>query len=555
MKRFFTMIMTAAALFSAVSCESFFDTEDVVSKNTANFPANEEDMVLALNSVYSGLALKLKGDANWKCTMMFGDFLADSNIPGGGSEDNESRAIAQFMRYGENSLSSMWRRLYRGIHRANYFLDHCDQIEWNKENPEKMMGETYFIRALHYFDLVRTFENVPVVKSADVDPEIPQSSPDETFSFICSDFVRAIDRLPATPFSAMPKSELGRATKWAAEAMLARAYLFYTGVYNQTEIKLDDGSVLDLTRVQGYIVDCIENSGHALISDFRNLWPYSFVNEDYAYAKDNHLSWIGEEGDNTETVFAVKYSAFGKGYVHNPLPQANSMRLQAHIPFGQGNTISAVNPRFFEEWPDEDLRKIGSICDVTDPYEGIKYKWNANGKSGTETGLYNKKYITVNVKGPNGKPMSYSTFLYGASPKFQENLTQDLVLMRFADVLLMGAELQCPNAQQYLDQVRARVQLPSVPATLENIKNERKYELAFEGVRFYDLMRWHDLDEIDRAKANLSVKHRGKDAVLTFKFRPETRGFFMIPEDEVLLSHGTLKQNAGWDTPEANYQR
>lgn len=557
MKKCITIILATVAAFSAVSCESFFDTQDVVSKNTENFPANEQDMQLSLNSVYGGLAMKkISGDLNWKCTMQFGDMLSDSNLAGGGSEDNAMRAIAQLQKYGENLMSSMWRRLYRGINRANYFLDNCDKIEWKTLDRNKMMGEAYFIRALHYFDLAKTFENIPLVKTSKVDPATPQSMPNETYCFILSDLIRSIENLPNVPFQSIPKSELGHVTKWAAESLLARVYLFYSGVYGKTELTLDDGSVLDKVRVQGYLVDCIENSGHKLISEFRNLWPYSFVNKDYQYAKDNHLSWIGETGDNTETVFAVKYSAFGKGYTHNPLPQGNSMRFQAYIPFGQGNSISIVNPRFYDEWPDEDLRKIGSILNVMDPHEGIhkKYKWNASGKSGIETGFYNKKYISVNVPDAKGKPISYSTFLYGASPKFQENQTQDLVIIRFADVLLMAAELECPDAQQYLDEVRTRVKLPSVPATLENIKNERKYEFAFEGIRYYDLLRWHDTDEIDRMRSNVAVKRRGKDAVITIEFRKETNGFFMIPEDEVLLSHGVLKQNPGWDTPDANYQ-
>lgn len=90
--------------------------------------------------------------------------------------------------------------------------------------------------------------------------------------------------------------------------MLARAYLYYLGVYGQTDVTLEDGTALTKQEVIKYVDDCIANSGHGLISDFRNLWPYAYSNKDYGYAKENGLSWIGETGDNIETMFAYKYS-------------------------------------------------------------------------------------------------------------------------------------------------------------------------------------------------------------------------------------------------------
>src|SRR5699024_2329641 len=75
-----------------------------------------------------------------------------------------------------------------------------------------------------------------------------------------------------------------------------------------SSIELSDQTVLDKEYVIRNIDDCIANSGHGLISDFRNLWPYSLSNKEYGYAKNNRLEWIGENGDNVETVFAWKYS-------------------------------------------------------------------------------------------------------------------------------------------------------------------------------------------------------------------------------------------------------
>lgn len=140
-------------------------------------------------------------------------------------------------------------------------------------------------------------------------------------------------------------------------------------------------------------------------------------------------------------------------------------------------------------------------------------------------------------------------------PNFQLNNTQDIVILRFADILLMGAELGSTNAQYYLDKVRSRVGLPSIPVSLDNIKKERLYELAYEGVRYYDLMRWGDLEkEVNRMKKDVPVKIMGTDKVITIRFRTETKGFLPIPENEIKLSNGALVQNEGWGTADSFYQ-
>ncbi len=123
---------------------------------------------------------------------------------------------------------------------------------------------------------------------------------------------------------------------------------------------------------------------------------------------------------------------------------------------------------------------------------------------------------------------------------------QDEILLRFADVLLMGAELGSSNAQSYLDRVRARVNLPSVPVTLENIKNERRHELAFEAVRYFDLLRWHDIEKAVSDMNGITVKNLGVDEKYDVEYNAESGGFLPIPEIEVRKSNGVIKQNPGW---------
>lgn len=166
----------------------------------------------------------------------------------------------------------------------------------------RLRGKHIFA-CLFYFDLCRLFGTVPLLTTSE--PEnVPRATAEELYAQIAFDLKTAIEKLPSVKYSAANNSELGRATKWAAEALLARAYLFYTGYYQQESMPLPDNSTLSRTDVITYLDDCINNSGHDLIGDFRNLWPYSnvYTKKDYKYAQDNDLHWIGEDGANVETV-------------------------------------------------------------------------------------------------------------------------------------------------------------------------------------------------------------------------------------------------------------
>lgn len=555
MKKYIFLLLTAIL---GCGCSDFLETKNLTQKDSSNFPANEEDMQTALTAVYSMNTYAEIGADRWKNSFIISELLADYTVSGAAVADRQAHALSEYKQSNVNFLSFLWRRLYGGIYRANFVLETVDNIAWEDEvKKNKLIGEAYFLRANFYLDLARLFENVPLVTSTEVDGETPQAKPDEIFQQILSDLKKAIELIPATKFRDIPTSELGHATKWAAEGMLARAYLFYSGVYGKDNIELQDGTTLNKEVVIQYVDDCIANSGHQLISDFRNLWPYSYSNKEYIYAKNNGLSWIGETGDNLETVFAYKYSIYSN---NNNTSYGNGVNLymgvrgQETMPFAKGWGWCPANPLLYEEWPDNDVRKKGTLWNVNDSKtEGVKYAWNKQSNI-NETGYFGKKYMPINVRDKSGKLVNYSCELYGVKNNFQHNNTQDLVILRFADILLMGAELGGSKAQTYLDMVRSRVNLPSVPATLDNIKAERLHELAYEGVRFFDLMRWGDVEkEVNRMKGSVPVKNLGVDKILSIKFRTETRGFLPIPEDEIQLSNGSLIQNQGWTTPDAFY--
>lgn len=555
MKKYFLFISLIVAVFS--SCSDFLDTESKVKKNTDNFPANEDDMYSLLIGAYAN-QIALRQPETSRDFFVVSEIRSDDRLGGGESQDRYTAAMNEFLKSDDEMFTPAWKNYYKGIYRANFLLESMDKISWTDEEfRAKIEGRAYYIRAYYYFELCRLFERVPLrLKTAS--ENLPQATPDELYGQMASDLKKAIELLPPQKYQNIPKSELGLATKWAAEALMGRMFLFYTGFYEKAEIELPSGENITKDQVIKWLVDCIDNSGHGLISEYRNLWPYAYCKY-YGYVKNHGLNWIGEKGDNDEAVYVRKYSALGNGGVAQSYDNNVCMFLshgkQDQVPFGRGNGMGTVNPKLWNDWPDEDIRKKGTLYYVYDQEEiaGVS-GYKTSPASIQETGFWSKKYTPINVykngevTPDNPKNMvNMSVDLYGRTASWQQDNSTDIMIIRFSDVLLMAAELGAPHAQAYFDRVRKRVGLPTLPVSLENIKQERRWEFACEGIRYWDLMRWGDLQKMmETHMKDIPITKLGVKTTLTVKYRPETRGFQPIPESEILLSNGKLVQNPGW---------
>jgi hypothetical protein len=128
---------------------------------------------------------------------------------------------------------------------------------------------------------------------------------------------------------------------------------------------------------------------------------------------------------------------------------------------------------------------------------------------------------------------------------FQLWAAQDYYYLRFSDVLLMHSELT--ETATGLNLVQDRAGVPQTAYTLEDLKRERMYEFAFEGVRWFDLVRWGDVESGKNFYAvEATVNNSGVDAVYKTSYRNETKGLVPIPESEIRLSGGKYEQNPGW---------
>lgn len=543
-----------------MGCEDFLDTESLVKKNTSNFPQTVEDASQALVGIYATLPFGFGGPTA-ENPLLVSEILSDDRLGGGGDGDRKFQAYNVLMKTDENMLSTFWSQRYQGIFRANTLLSIVDNIKkWDSESQKnQLLGETLYLRAYSYFELCRMFGTVPLIITPDP-VNNPRATPEELYARIASDLKEAIRIMSPATFGTSGAPELGHATKWAAEALMARVFLFYTGYYNKTEIPLTDGSTVKKQDVIAWLEDCINNSGHGLIDDFRNLWPYSneYTSPDYEYANSNNLKWAGESGGNKETIFALKFSIRGNwtNIAHaNAVICYFSLRSQPDytvvFPFGQGYGAATVSPVMFEEWQTKepgDLRRDGSILDVDNPVEKIEYTWG-QGRQIEETGYWQKKYTAINHKKEDASIENFSVPMYGCTPNFQFDNTQDIIIIRFADILLMMAELKEDAA--YINQIRKRAGLNDLPAySLEKLQDERRWELAFEGHRYYDLLRWNIAGKALEKQHGAKIKNRGVDGTMDMKNIAQrikdTGGFMPVPQSQIDLSNGVLEQTPGW---------
>lgn len=543
-----------------ISCEDFLDTVNKTKKDTSNYPRSTADASELLTGVYSILGRPEPLGSSF----MTSELMSDDRFGGGGPDDRSCKAIDQFKKSSDDMFNNAWKAYYFGVFRSNFLISKLDQIKWDSiSSRNKIEGEARFLRAYFYFDLARMFGEVPLV----TEPEpvnLPKSPASKIYALIASDLKTSIEKLPSVKYQDMILDKnAGRVTKWAAEALMARVFLFYTGYYQTETLPLNDGGEISKQQVVEWIADCAENSGHGLIDDFRNIWAYSYV-QDYKYTADNGLGWVGD--GSKETVFAIKYSALANDWTA-PNQKSNQYCLYFGLrgqplgnkntfPYGVGWGMGTVNPKIWDEWNDNDPRKKGSILYAADNNE-IKSYIKGGDNLLDETMYWNKKYIPINVWKDETKTsvvnFSYKLYNMVGTDYMRDNI-EDLIVIRFSDVLLMAAELGAPGAQDYLDRVRTRVGLTSVPLTLENIKKERRFELAFEGVRYYDLLRWKDENVITANQTEIPIFNRKLSAKKSIVFRAETGGFLPIPQTQIDLSNGLVTQNPGWEGSSNNLQ-
>lgn len=519
MKKIFVSII-AIALFAACS-KNFLERSPVDEITEVDFYQTPKQALQALVAVYNQLNI---GD--YDNIHLVSELASDNCFGGGGTSDLTWKQWDRFQEAANMNLG-IWQKYYTGIYRANVVLSKLEGVNWGADTTLKSQytAEARFLRAYFYFDLVRMFGHVPLtIKPLTVSEyNIPQADPAEVYKQIAEDLVYAANTLPSTPYAGISTADYGRVTKWAAEALIGRVYLYYTGYYKQTDL----AGVVSKTQAITYLENIINTAGYGLVASFPNLWQSAGT------------SFVGE--DNKETIWSIKFTYKGLGN----WDQHNGNRMQVDIairnqvlgPYYKGWGAGTVNTKLWNAYESSDSRRTSTAISI----DGEGLTAYSLGDQAQYTGYFWKKYTPMTAG--NAEEMGGN---------FQIDNYYDDVVIRYADVLLMAAELNLDvdlgKAQGYYDQIRDRAYgntthrktLTGDAAGKNLIMEERRLEFALEGQRYWDLLR----QGTDVAKA--AIDNSSSDAQFNVTFRTETQGLFKIPEQEISLSNGVYKQNTGW---------
>lgn len=486
MKSKWTIVLSATLLFLFSGCDKFLDVDPPYTQDAENFFRTKEDYERALVGAYDLLQASF-------LSLWIGEIASDNSIAGGESV-NDSQGLHQIdnMTHGgvNSELRSILRWNYAGITRVNYIMENKDNIDFPGKG--QIIAEARFLRAYYYFELVKFFGAVPLIIDKRIGIEeartLPRNPASEVYAQIEEDLNFAASALPWTA------TVKGKATRGAALALLGKAYL-YQGKFLEASNTLDE----------------VRNSGiFSLISDYSQLF-------------------LAANENNAETVFDIQYTGLEGGSYGclvclegNAAPGFHGIRQYNGPVYGDGNSYNLPTQNLYDAYASIDPRRGYSILDI-DAFiaaqpnpQTITYAIGAGG----HTGFYNNKYIKR--QGEIGLPDNDLT-----SPV-------NYRVIRYADVLLMAAEAHfhlgnTSLAQQLVNQVRTRVGIPGISVnSLNDIYKERRYELAGEGHRFFDLVR------TGQAQSNITGFVTGKHEL------------FPIPQVEIDLTGGTWSQNPGY---------
>lgn len=491
-------ILTLSLLcLTAVSCDDFLDKPLQGALTQASFPVTAADALAATNAMY----YTLREPGYHTGLFPIDDIMSDDAYKGSNPQDAAS-TLGPYDRFqhtaSDNFLSNWWNILYGGIRSTNVVLDFVPGIDMDAEEKDFYLGQAYFLRGLYYFDLVKGFGGVPLITDVTTEIGRNRNTAEEVYAQIESDLQAAIERLPLK--SEIPAAQLGRATKGAAGALLAKVHLFQQEYEDAAE----------------YALEVINSNEYSLEPNFEDA---NSVDGEHGVESVFEIGAIGEqEGiQNGANFFANVQGVRG---TPNRGWGFNRPSLELMDAFTAGDTrLEATVIYLGEELDGVVILGDGQTPDVTeDPDTGEIL----------EIEVYNQKVWTPGTV---------------VAPTQGHNRR----IIRYADVLLMAAEAlneigQSAEALIYLNEVRERARgenedaLPDIVTTdqaelRDIIYDERRLELALEGHRYWDLLR------TDRAVEVLGP----------LGFQAGKHELLPIPQTEIDLTQGSLEQNPNWE--------
>ncbi|MCK9422883.1 MAG: RagB/SusD family nutrient uptake outer membrane protein [Bacteroidales bacterium] len=492
--KLYLSILLIFTTLSFSGCKKFLQKDLQGTLTQQSFPVSPTDALLATNATYEAVREWYYNAGGFPIF----DIMSDDARKGSNPDDAAS-TVGPYDIFThtttQDGIDRYWNALYVGVKRANVVIEKIPAITMDEALKTRYIAEAKFIRGLIYFDFVRAWGGVPLVTSTDPPLKLQRASVDEVYTLIISDLNFAVDNLPLK--SGYQGTDLGRVTQGAAQALLARVYLFRN----------------DFVNAEKYAMDVINSSQYGLEPVFTDA---NGVNGNNGVESVFEVGAI--QADNTQ----------GGGNQY-----ANTQGVRGTPNRGWGFNRPTIDLR--NSFEQGDPRYRGTVINLGDTIDGVVII----GDGATPDKTYDEHGNLIEIE-------CYTRKVWVPGDNVITQWGHHRRLIRYADVLLMAAEALNENnkpaeALIYLNMVRQRARqgnntiLPDITTTNQSelrdiIFNERRHELAMEGWRFWDLVRTGRAPAVMGPLGFVAGKHE----------------LLPIPQSEIDISQGSLTQNPNW---------
>lgn len=527
MKKLSIFILSLVTVTQIACKKDFLDRNPLDAYSNSSLWSSGQDALAALNGCYNGGMDPFSGQNGWETSfsIYYMDAVTDNVY--------SWRANHGYQHYGngtveatDESVFTRWN--YSTIQRCNWFLENVDATPMDETLKQQYKGEARFLRAYQYFIMSQLYGDVPLVTSP-ISPKAANTIARTPFTDVRNFIVKELDTISNVLPQSYSGSEVGRITKGAALALKGRIEL-YDGDYQ--------AAITDFQKVMGL--------GYSLFPSYEDLFRKSNENNSEVILDVQYME-TSEFSDQNWLLGVIIPASMGGWSLLAP---TQSMVDAYEMTNGKtiGDPASGYNPD--RPYENRDPRLKASIIYPGQLYEGSFYnpiEPNAfdyyNKRLNSKTGYLEKKFISH----------------YSEDYEDGWNSGLNVIVIRYAEVLLSYAEAKIELNQidesvyTAIDDVRTRAGMPKVDRAVYNnqstlrtlVRRERRVELAFEGLRWYDIQRWKIGDQVRKGevygtrlgtvdKSTGEVTYSGPEhiKVETRNFNPGRDYLWPVPQSE-----------------------
>ncbi|WP_455587794.1 RagB/SusD family nutrient uptake outer membrane protein [Bacteroides sp.] len=545
-------------LLFLAGCNDFLDKDVLGNSTDENFYDTQYKLQAALNASYDVLQMDLFNECEWR----FGDACADDVWGGDEGLSSQMGQLVQFRFNTSNEwIQNRYSINYKGIHRVNQVIANAHKVKLSVYDyasykaVREILGQAKFLRALYYFNLVKTYGGVPIRPETETVQGlvVPRSSAAEVYAYIEKDLREAAIMLPARYMG----TDAGKASEGAAVALLMKVLMYQAIPGEQSDkwqeiVRLGEffveGNKMTLGEILKY-----DSSAEDWETLRKRLWfkpleqntntdpyetadtelpalhnAYSLEYKDYYGKEFGYIDQFFQTGEFSKgSIFEVvfKESADGSsGDTNEGTPIYDNLYSSSPQMWTTADIINEMfsnDPRRTFTIGHQQYAPDGDLCQ-SGPGRYLSLKWYTPIKDRPQYG------------GDNGKNRR---------------------LIRYAEVLLIYAEAlnetnQGARALEQLNKNKSQVNSINSSSALyigggygqmrDQIWKERRIELCFEWDRFFDLVRQKRAAQVIKTYGSKRANKRG------YYFREGVNELFPIPQSEIDISNGVIEQNPGY---------